>query len=123
MYYGFYPNIILLREIYMHFWQKIWYQWSIIKQDDNAQFLIFLLHIHKSSLGTVGYKGKNIIYNNKNDSEGYENNIHYKEVDILPQGKVSLVMKEYIESKGWKYLDVFLISYVPFLSIWYESCF
>ncbi len=38
----------------------------------------------------VGYKGNKplfVIYNNKNDIEGYDNNINYKQVDMLPEKK------------------------------------
>lgn len=49
----------------------------------------------------VGYKEKKplfTIYNDKKDSEGHDNSINYKEVDMLPEEKVSLAMKEHIES-------------------------
>lgn len=48
----------------------------------------------------VGYKGKKplfVIYEDRNDNEGHDNNINYKEVDMLPEEKVSLAIKEHIE--------------------------
>ena len=49
----------------------------------------------------VGYKGKKplfIICNSKNGTEGHDNNISYKEVDMLPEEKISLAMAEHIDS-------------------------
>lgn len=49
----------------------------------------------------IGYKGKKplfVIYNIKNDNERHENNISYKEVDMLPEEKVGLAMEEHIEN-------------------------
>lgn len=47
----------------------------------------------------VGYKGKKplfIIYDSKNDKEKFDSNISYKEVDMLPEEKISLAMAEHI---------------------------
>ena len=48
----------------------------------------------------IGYKGKKPLFIIKsiNDREEHDNNIGYKEVDMLPEEKVSLAIKEHIES-------------------------